>query len=156
MLSQIARLPKRSVALRARVVSALLVYRAHMPAQVVRCPERSVALRARLVSALLVHRALMLPQIADVPGLVVALRARVSARLSKLFHHLRGGPLNFDESEWNDYSDDDDHEADKPKMVAYLYPNQVIKINAYNLQRIILACGRGAQHRVCVFKLVRE
>ena len=87
MRPQHVRMPERSVALRARVVSALLVYRAHMPAQVVRCPERSVALRARLVSALLVHRALMLPQIADVPGLVVALRARVSARLSKLFHH---------------------------------------------------------------------
>ena len=58
-----------------------------MPAQMVRLPELSVALRARVVSALPVHRAHMRPQRADVPGLVVALRARVSARLSKLFHH---------------------------------------------------------------------
>jgi hypothetical protein len=67
--------------------------------------------------------------------------------------------LMTDFDEWNDNSDWSDaeaKEADKPKMVAYLYPNQVIKINAYNLQRIILACGRGAQHRVCVFKLVSE
>ena len=45
-----------------------------------RLPKRSVALRARVVSALLVHRAHVLPQIAGVSGLVVALRARVSAQ----------------------------------------------------------------------------
>ena len=76
MPCQLARLPKRSVALRARVVSALLVHRAHMRPQTARRLKRSVALRARVVSALLVHRAHMRPQMAGVPGLVVALRAR--------------------------------------------------------------------------------
>jgi hypothetical protein len=40
-----AHLPERSVALRARVVFALLVHRAHMYAQTARLPKRSVALR---------------------------------------------------------------------------------------------------------------
>ena len=87
MRPQIARLPKRSVALRARVVFALLVHHANMRPKMARLPKRSVALRARVVSALLMHRAHMPPQIADVPGLVIALRTRVPARLSKLFHH---------------------------------------------------------------------
>ena len=67
MLPQIGRLPERSVALRARVVSALLVYRAHMPRQIARMPKRSIALRARVVSALLVHRAHMRLQRARLP-----------------------------------------------------------------------------------------
>jgi hypothetical protein len=67
MHPQMARLPERSVALRARAVSALLVHRANMPPQSARLPERSVALRARVVSALLVHRAHMLPQMARLP-----------------------------------------------------------------------------------------
>ena len=66
--------------------SALLVHHAHMRPQIARLPKRSVALRARVVSALLVHRAHVRPQRADVPGLVVALRARVYARLG-LFPH---------------------------------------------------------------------
>ena len=104
MLPQIARLPERSVALRARVVSALLVNHAHMPTQHVRMPERSVALRARVVSALLVHRAQVSAQLARIPERSVALRARVSARLGKLFHHPvamaeERGPLNFVESD---------------------------------------------------------
>jgi hypothetical protein len=53
MPAQIARSPKRSVALRARVVFALLVHHAHMRPQSARLPERSGALRARVVSALL-------------------------------------------------------------------------------------------------------
>jgi hypothetical protein len=64
-----------------------------------RSPERSVALRARVVSALLVHRAHVLSQMFRSPERSVALRAHVSARLSKLFHHpVAGedrGPLNF-------------------------------------------------------------
>ena len=103
MSAQSARLPKRSVALRARVVSALLVYRAHMRRQMCRRPERSVALRARVISALLVHRAHMPRQMVRLPERSVALRARVSARLSKLFHHscvwLWRGPLNFVEND---------------------------------------------------------
>jgi hypothetical protein len=87
MRLQIARLPERFFALRARVLSALLMHHAHMPRQMARLPERFFALRALVVSALLVHRAHMPPQIADVPGLVGALRARVSARLRKLLHH---------------------------------------------------------------------
>ena len=63
--------------MRARVVSALLVYRAHMRPQSARLPKRSVALRARVVSALLVHRAHVPAQISDDPGLVVTLRASV-------------------------------------------------------------------------------
>jgi len=64
--------PKRSVALRARMVSALLVHHAHMHPQIARRPERSVALRARVVSALLVHSAHMRPQSSEhVPFLVV-------------------------------------------------------------------------------------
>ena len=55
MRPQMVRLPKRSVALRARVVFALLVHRAHMRPQIARPPSRVVALRARVVSALLVH-----------------------------------------------------------------------------------------------------
>jgi hypothetical protein len=93
-----ARLPKRSVALRARVVFALLMHRAHMLPQNVRSPERSVALRARVVSALLVHHAHMLPQIADFPGLVVALRARVLLLLL-LGHLVRRGGRFCEESE---------------------------------------------------------
>ena len=57
-----------------------------MPRQMFRSPERSVALRARVVSALLVYRAHMRPQMVRLPESSVALRARVSARL-KLFHH---------------------------------------------------------------------
>ena len=52
MHPQIARRPKRSIALRAPVVSALLVHHAHMRRQTVRSPKRSGALRARVVSAL--------------------------------------------------------------------------------------------------------
>jgi hypothetical protein len=87
MRPEITRSPKRSIALRTRVVFALIVHRAYMHRQIARSPKRSLALRARVVSALLVHRAHMRPQRADVPGLVGALRARVSVRLSKLFHH---------------------------------------------------------------------
>ena len=86
MRPQLARLPKRSFALRARVVFALLVHHAHMLPQIVRLPKRSVALRARVVSALLVYRAHMRLQMAGVTGLVVALRARVSPRFG-LFPH---------------------------------------------------------------------
>ena len=50
-----------------------------MPRQLARLPKRSVALRARVVSALLVYHAHMRVQMTDAPGLVVALRARVSA-----------------------------------------------------------------------------
>jgi hypothetical protein len=39
----------------AKLLFALLVHREHMPAQMARLPERSVALRARVVFALLVH-----------------------------------------------------------------------------------------------------
>ena len=85
MPAQIARLPKRSVAVRARVVSALLVHREHMRPQIARHPKRSVALQARVVSALLVHRAHMRIQMADVPGLVVALRARMVVYAGRLF-----------------------------------------------------------------------
>jgi hypothetical protein len=81
MRPQIARLPERSVALRARVVSALLVHSAHMRPQTARLPERSVALRARVVSALLVHSAHMRPQSARRPERSVALRARVVSAL---------------------------------------------------------------------------
>jgi hypothetical protein len=99
-----ARLPKRSVALRARVVFALLMHHAHMRPQMARLPKRSVALRARVISALLMHRAQMPAQIARLPERSVALRARVSARLGKLFHHPvamaeERGPLNFVESD---------------------------------------------------------
>jgi hypothetical protein len=55
----------------------LLVHRVHVLPQSARLPKRSVALRARVVSALLVHRAHMLPQISRLPSRVVALRARV-------------------------------------------------------------------------------
>jgi hypothetical protein len=96
MRPQIARRPERSVALRARVVSALLVHQAHMRPQSARSPERSVALRARVVFALLVYRAYMRPQIARLLERSVALRARVSARLSKLFHPPGGcGEVQF-------------------------------------------------------------
>jgi hypothetical protein len=78
VLRQIARRPERFFALRARVLSALLMHRAHMHPQMARLPERFFALRAHVLSALLVHRAHMRPQMADVPGLVVArMRARV-------------------------------------------------------------------------------
>ena len=93
--SQVARRLSHVGALRARVVSALLVHRAHMSAQIAHLPERSVAQRARVVSALLVHHTHVKPQIARLPGLEVALRARVSARLW-LFPHVRiaaGGVL---------------------------------------------------------------
>jgi hypothetical protein len=59
------------------VVFALLMHRAHMPPQIARMPKRSVALRARVVYALLVHRAQMPAQIARLPKPSVALRARV-------------------------------------------------------------------------------
>ena len=77
MPAQTARAPKRSVTLRARVVSALLVRHARMRSQMTRVPKRSVAVRARVVSALLVHRAHMRPQIARLPKRSVTMRARV-------------------------------------------------------------------------------
>ena len=45
-------------AMRARVIFALLVHRAHMPRQSARQPEHNIALRACVVSALLVHHAM--------------------------------------------------------------------------------------------------
>jgi hypothetical protein len=77
MRPQMARLPKRSVALLALVVFALLVHSAHMPPQNARCPKRSVALLALVVFALLMHRAHMHHQTARRRELAVALRAHV-------------------------------------------------------------------------------
>ena len=89
MLPQIARLPERSVAVRARVVSALLVHHAYMLPQIARQPKHSIALRARVVSALLVHRAHMHPQSARTPKRSVALRARVVFALLVHRAHMR-------------------------------------------------------------------
>jgi hypothetical protein len=38
------------------ILDNVKLHRAHMPAQLARIPERSVALRARVIFALLVHR----------------------------------------------------------------------------------------------------
>jgi hypothetical protein len=65
----------------------ILLHSANMRPQIARLPKRSVALRARMVSALLMHHAHMPRQVGRLPKRSVALQARVSARLRKLFHH---------------------------------------------------------------------
>jgi hypothetical protein len=88
MPRQMFRSPKRSVALRARVVSALLMHRANMRRQIARLAERSGAVGARVVLALLVHRAHVQIALAWTGEGAIAARASVRAlAFLCLLHH---------------------------------------------------------------------